>query len=648
MGGKRNRHGFVRFGIFILTAAIAIFAPQFDNLAVPERWASDLKVTGLTPQPEKPSDIVILSITEETLENLRYRSPVDRAFLASLLKRLERAKPRVVGIDVLFDQPTEPEKDKLFLDTVKSVSYPVVVGWTDVETGMTEKQYKFQKEFLAGINAGFSNQIKDTGGTVREVFPGRTEADGFRPSFAGAIASLLGAKNLPREPIRLAYRGLNEDLKTPIFPFFPSHVAEILPDSFFAGKIVLIGADLPFNDRHRTPFAAAFDSQAGTRPGVEIMAHIVSQFLDGRTDKGTNTLLEIVFAIFLCVVGVALPFLERSWAVKLLAGGGTLVAFWAVNLVLFQEAGLDLPVILPTIAFGAAMGLASAHAARLQREETQYISTAFSHYLAPEVVSKLRDDPEEMALGGRKREVTLLFTDVAGFTTMSEMLEPTHLVQILNEYLDELCACIINEGGLVDKFIGDAVMAIFGAPDSVDDHAERGVRCALAMHEISERFAAEQTEAGVLFGRTRIGVHTGEAVVGNIGGSDRFSYTAIGDTVNTAARLEGANKYFGTWVCISGETKSRLSESFSSRPIGNIVVKGKSEGLQTYEPLNGFDPKQAAAYNEIYEMMRNGDVTVPDKFAEYLKAHPEDGLAKFHVDRMPIDGISENIVLEGK
>lgn len=648
MAGKDGRVRFVRLGLFLVAVIFAMLAPRLDNVAVPERWASDLKVTGLTPQTEQSTDIVILTITEETLEKFRYRSPVNRGYLTSLLKRLARAKPRIVGVDVLFDQPTDPKMDKAFQETVKSVPFPVVAGWTDVQTGMTEKQYAFQKMYLRGIHAGFSNQIKDTGGTVREIFPGRMEVDGWRPGFAAVIASLLGVKDLPREPIRLAYRALNDDLNVPPFPRFPSHVATALPDTFFTGKVVLIGADLPFKDRHRTPFAAAFDSLEGMRPGVEIMANVISQYLEGRTDKGTNPFLELVIAIGLCFIGIALPYLDHSWSVKLLAGGGTLIAFLAANLILFAEAGLDLPIVLPTIAFGAAMGLGSAHAAKLQRDETQYVSDAFSRYLAPEVVEKLRADPEEMALGGRKRDVTLLFTDVAGFTTMSERLEPTQLVQILNQYLDELCACIIKEGGLVDKFIGDAVMAIFGAPDTVPDHAERAVRCALAMHEISERFAAEQEEDGVLFGRTRIGVHTGEAVVGNIGGSDRFSYTAIGDTVNSAARLEGANKYFGTWVCISRETEARLSDALPCRPIGNILVKGRAEGVQTFEPLNRLNSVQAADYMAAYDLMRQGDKMAPEKFAAYLRAYPDDALAKFHADRLQVGEISEFIVLEGK
>ena len=263
------------------------------------------------------------------------------------------------------------------------------------------------------------------------------------------------------------------------------------------------------------------------------------------------------------------------------------------------------------------------------------------------MVRRFQDDPESLKLGGARRPVTLVFTDVEGFTAMSETLEPAVLVSILNDYLDGLSQTVIDHDGMIDKFIGDAVMAVFGAPDEQPDHADRAVACAVAMQEFSRRFAAAQRDRGIAFGRTRIGIHSGEAVVGNIGGRMRFDYTAVGDAVNTAARLEGANKTLGTGICVSGDTAAQATGR-RFRPIGALTVQGRQEAITAFEPVAPAETDRAAAYEAAFALLKAGDPRARPAFERYLEDHPDDALAAFHLSRMDGGAVSDRIVLAGK
>ena len=281
------------------------------------------------------------------------------------------------------------------------------------------------------------------------------------------------------------------------------------------------------------------------------------------------------------------------------------------------------------------------------RVEKQQIRRAFSHYVAPSVVKHLEANPSRLRLGGELRVVTYMFTDIAGFTSLSESLDPTRLVPMLNAYLDGMSEIILAHEGTVDKFIGDAVVAVFGAPDEQPDHAVRAVACTLELDSFAQGFAARQVAEGIKFGMTRIGVHTGTAIVGNIGGKTRFDYTGIGDTVNTAARLEGANKYLGTRVCISGAAAEHCN-GIAFRPVGDLVLKGKTESVPVFEPLSDDRAKSEsnAAYLRAFEKLRKSDPAAQEAFRHVLASHPDDGLAAFHLARLTAGQSSPRIEFE--
>jgi class 3 adenylate cyclase len=270
--------------------------------------------------------------------------------------------------------------------------------------------------------------------------------------------------------------------------------------------------------------------------------------------------------------------------------------------------------------------------ARAQRE---FIKGVFSHHVAPEVVDQIMNDPARMtSLEGERRTMTFLFTDVADFTTMSETVESRELARVMNEYLEGMTVLVQKHGGMVDKFIGDAVFAIFNAPIDLADHAGAAVRCALEMDRFSSTFSAEQNAKGIPFGRTRIGINTGTAVVGNFGSRKRHNYTASGDAVNTAARLEGLNKYFGTRLSVSESTR-KLCTDIRFRPTALVVLKGKTTAIQVSEPLQPDDPRQYIdRYCDAYAMLQQDEKRAALLFDTLAGDAPDDPCVLFHLDRV--------------
>ena len=291
---------------------------------------------------------------------------------------------------------------------------------------------------------------------------------------------------------------------------------------------------------------------------------------------------EIVASALLAGALVLLAAFAAPRAAALAMGGcaaallaGAYGAFAARGLLLDPGLALAATVGAPVATSFARYFIADRDAARLR--------SAFTHYLAPALVDALARDPDKLKLGGEQREMTFLFTDLEGFTSLTEAAEPRDIVAWLNAYLDGLCGIVMAHGGTVDKIVGDAVHAMFNAPLDQPDHATRAVHCALAIDAFAQDYAQAQQARGVAFGATRIGVNTGPAVVGNFGGRRRFDYTAHGDAINTAARLEAANKTLGTRICVAAATAERAS-SVAFLPVGALMLKGKTRAVDVFAP----------------------------------------------------------------
>ncbi|WP_119421096.1 adenylate/guanylate cyclase domain-containing protein [Desertibaculum subflavum] len=462
------------------------------------------------------------------------------------------------------------------------------------------------------------------------------------PGLPAAVVRALGLPVPPVDSLTLDYAVGPWDNHTkeyaPAIPTYEAHLAPVLPDSFFRNKIIFIGADLPEVDRYRTPFAAGLGVARGVIPGVAIHAHAVAQLIDGRRLHEATPAGEALIIAVAVLIGVMIAAYDLKVGTKLLLSGAALVVIWAVLFGAYPLTGYLLPLVSPTLGFGLAVIGISFYQQRRHMEERAFIRGALSRYVPEGVVKQLESEPWRLKLGGERRELTYLFTDIAGFTSLSERTEPAVLVAALNEYLDGATKVVFDHNGSIDKYIGDAVVAVFGAFDDGDHHAKEAVACALALDRFATEFAARQkSERGLEFGETRIGVNSGFAIIGNFGGEQQFDYTAIGDTVNTAARLEGANKYLGTRVCIAGTTVER-AEGFTFRSIGALQVKGRNEFLDVYEPLAADDPRHS--YLAEYQMIRGelgNDAAAALAAVDALLEHPEaatDGLLRMHRERL--------------
>jgi adenylate cyclase len=260
-------------------------------------------------------------------------------------------------------------------------------------------------------------------------------------------------------------------------------------------------------------------------------------------------------------------------------------------------------------------------------------AAALSRYFSPNMVETLSRQPECLTPHGEWREATFLFTDLADFTHLAETLPPDKLVALLNGYLEGVTEVVFAHGGTVMKIIGDAVQAIFGAPIADPDHAGQAVVCALAIDHFAEGFRAAQREFGIPLGPTRIGVNSGEAVIGNFGGAHYFDYTAFGDAVNVAARLERANKVIGTRICVSESVVARIP-SFVGRPAGRLLLRGKTQPLGCFEPLAPGNAGANSKYSAAFALLETGDPRSRQAFAALVGETDEDPLALFHLGRL--------------
>ena len=269
------------------------------------------------------------------------------------------------------------------------------------------------------------------------------------------------------------------------------------------------------------------------------------------------------------------------------------------------------------------------------RNAAEAAKATLSRYFSPNLAKELVDDPDFLSIGGERRELTFLFTDLADFTSLVERLEPSVIVPLLNEYLDALTQIVFRHGGTTEKIVGDAIHAIFGAPSDLPDQAERAVACALEIDAFAESFRARKMAEDIPLGTTRIGLHAGPAIVGNFGGELFYDYTAYGDAVNVAARLESVNKHLGTRICASSAVAEKVP-GFVGRPVGTLVLKGKTAGLDVFEPLApelGCAPA-TDAYRAAFEKLESDDPGAKQGFAAIVAQHGEDPLAIFHLVRL--------------
>ena len=273
--------------------------------------------------------------------------------------------------------------------------------------------------------------------------------------------------------------------------------------------------------------------------------------------------------------------------------------------------------------------------ARRRQAEAERAHASLSRYFSPQIASRLAADSDSDGMEVHRRDVATIFTDITGFTSLVETVAPEILSALLNEYMGGMIEIVFAHEGTVAKIIGDAIQVLFNAPGEQPDYAARAIACAHDLDVWAEAFRERWKARGVSFGVTRIGVHAGPALVGNFGGSRFFDYTAYGDTINIAARLEAANKFLGTRICVSA-TVAKAAENFRGRPVGDLMLRGRSEPLRAYEPLRAevFIAPAMTQYSEAFAKLEAGDAAAMPAFAALVGLHADDPLAGFHLKRL--------------
>ena len=556
----------------------------------------------LLESPDSPdTNIKIIAIDDESLADLG-QWPWPRYFYADLINMLSKGNPAVIGIDVLFSEETNnPEYDKAFAEAMKSFGRVVLPVYGEFDTytrldnmeavNLYEPISILKSNSVLGHINGFADGSEsisfgfDGDGIMRKGLLYFTYNERQINSFDWAVYS---------EYIKQT-QGYYPEMDVPLlggnrfyidyvggpgqYEAIPFHLVldGSIPPEYFEDAIVLIG---PYTvgiakDTYMTPL----DHQQPMY-GVEVHANAIQTLLYKNYRQEVHPVINIIILIFLGILGYCIHKRLKPLHSALLMIVSC-IAYISIAKLIFSR-GFILQLIYPVVLTVLTYLLTLIYKYIQEQIERRRITDVFGKYVAPQVVEQILIKGEEgLKLGGSRKEISVLFVDIRGFTPLSEKVEPEEVVEILNEYLNLCAQSIFDYDGTLDKFIGDATMAIFNAPLDLEDHAFKAVQAALSMKNGSETLQKKLEEKfgkSVQFG---IGINTGHAIIGNIGAKFRMDYTAIGDTVNTAARLE-SNAEPGQ-IIISQSTYEMVKDKIHATPLGEIKVKGKEKGISAYQ-----------------------------------------------------------------
>jgi class 3 adenylate cyclase len=615
-----------------------------------ENHLSDVRVAMLSPPRPQSENIAIVLIDDRTLARFPYRSPLDRSLITGLLDELEQRSVAAIGINVLFDRPTEPAKDMLLYERLRDVDVPIVLSRVSTTSGFSAEQIGFSNDFLKNIRTGLSLIYRDPvdhtvrGSLLRQV-QGRTVHLGF----AATIADVLGIPLPTEERIYIDYRA-GPNLSTPPFPIYAAHEVAQLPRSALENRIVLIGTDLSDTSRLRSPLSVLESGFSRDLPGIVIEAHVLSQLIENRSMNITSAQKGFLFILLMAGLGCLVSFLKTRLLFKLLLSLALLPIAWLASFSVYIITHNIVPMVAPTFAFFVAVVASIFWQWRSEFQTRERIHHAFGQFLAPAVVEQIVRNPDALELGGEVREITLLFSDLEGFTRLTESTSPQIMVRLVNSYLEEACAVVIEHGGTIDKIVGDALHVMFNAPLLQEDHAQRAVKCALALDQWSEEFRRRQkSEHDIDLGITRIGVNTGSCIVGNFGGKNRFDYTAHGDPINSAARLEAINQRLGTRICVSESTVAQC-DNIQFRSVATLVLRGKTTGIRAFMPVaaHDFDSQLDEQYEQAYNALDENREDAETLFTSLETRYPQDPLVALHSKRIDAGELGTTLVIRKK
>ncbi len=566
-----------------------------------DRFLADFQFYVRGPQGS-PAESIIVAIDEPSFGVLQQQWPWPRSLHARLIERLFEAGAKVVAFDVVFAEPSIPEEDVELAGALAAHPNTLLAADFNVVDESSYLEEILVTPYAGLVSAsnpvGFVTLPVDADGFVRRIHPHRGPLETFSlaaarlfegPEHAGNVRRFLSEK--PREEYDINFLGPPRTVRTVSY-YQALDPAGHLPEGIFRGRMVFVGLVLGTaiegRSRGQESFPVPFSRWGrGYMPGVEIHAQAAQNFLEGTLVRRVSFDEILPFCLLFGLPLSALCLMANPLRGVLILGI-LLIGFLGVASWCFVSRRLSIPVLVCVLPpMGCYLVGPFFHYWEVWKEKA-FIRKAFSTYLAPSVVARLLNRPEQLRLGGEVVEATVLFLDVAGFTTLSEKTRPEELIQVLNRYLGAFTEIVFRWGGMVDKFIGDAVMATWGVPIEQEDHAERACRAALEMREMMSVLSREEVEKGTgLQLKIRIGINSGKMIAGNVGGERHFNYTVLGDEVNLASRLEGVNRFYGTVITISQNTARRVEGAFDLRELDYVRVKGKEEAIRIYEVRGG-------------------------------------------------------------
>jgi adenylate cyclase len=657
-----GRRDIVAAALIALLAGAVFTSPPLhtlQGLSLDILTALRAKLVGDTGDPTT-SPVVVVAIDGETYDTPPFKgspTPTWTREIGRVIGAVVDGGAKVVGFDIIFPASIEQSEipfgdaplgarmkgfDRDFLIALRQTSDAgkLVLGWT-LSNDHPDVPYHAQ-QLAVRNNIRALNVHTDTDDVIRRMplsfaIDGKpvpamavelaSRALGAKPEIAPSGAMTLSGYVIPSavpNTLTLNFRGAGRDVPTFSFADLRACVEKGDRDFFrraFDGKVVLLGTVLNSEDRQLTSMriAGGYDGTPASRcalpiasqgaqaarsdiAGVFIHATAVRNLIerDAVSELGVpmRAILTIAFAT---LIAIAACLFAPTGVVFIYLGVMAIYTACAVSLFVH---GLALPLTEPALAGLAAAAMMIGYRFVVADRDQRFLRKSFALYLAPEIIDTMVASGKMPALGGEMRNVTVFFSDLSGFSSIAEKMTPSELVALMNDYLSEMSDIIERHGGYVDKYIGDSIVAMFGAPVADPDHARNAVLAALGcrdrLEELNRSHPAFQGHALA----HRIGLNTGEAVVGNIGSRRRFNYTVMSDTVNVASRLEGANKYYGTSIMASGTTVAESSNAIAWRELDAIKVKGRDEPIKVYEPMaqghreTEEQGKVAAAYAE--------------------------------------------------
>jgi len=586
--GRRLRRARAAILLALIPGLLGIALTRWDAASSLEKAGGLDRLFALRGLRTPPAEVCVVAIDDSSYGVIEIHPTASwpRGRHADLIRTLKREGAKAVAFDVVFQgEGADPAQDAALAQSLAEAGNVVLGVSVEITEDPLFREAQIQEPYepfgKAAAAVADVNIPTDSDGVIRYAWPAREG----RPGLALAAYELATGDTSQRTANArlLDYYGPARTIKT-VSIYQALQPGQYLPPGFFKDKIVFVGVSMDAaagpaqKDAFLTPFRGALGS---TTFGVEVHATLTANLLEHREvrllDRSSEAVLLLLLPLVATLVFIALRPLAGSAAFL-----GMLLAPWVMAYLAFTHWNLWIPVVIPSaiqvpIAYGSSLIWYYLTTVR----DREKIKRAFGLYLAPEMIRRIAEDPDAVNLGGQEIVGTAVFTDIKGFTSIAEGMSAEATAAMLNVYFSDATRHVFDAGGTLIKFIGDAVFAIWGAPIPRDDHATQACVAALAMARAQLAEGRDAAPWGRLV--TRIGVHTGPMLVGNLGSAQRFDYTAIGDAVNLASRIEGLNKAFGTLALASGETLLATDGRFVTRSMGRVRVVGRVEPVELHE-----------------------------------------------------------------